>query len=125
MSHRQKSKKTQHNKHKESQPNESEFTYKYEPPKKQLVTMPDFENPNIRNEYITQQDENTYVDTNGKYVVVDQVRYNNLLNKLNELQQEFAALNQDETDEGGYSVNRNYRKMQSSQVLKTVDQLNE
>lgn len=103
-----------------------EFEFKYEGATKRLTTLPTFEDKSIQSEYINDQNESTYTDAEGKFVMVDQVRYKNLLNKLNELQQEFAELNK--TTEDGrsqYTVNNHYRKMQSEKALKKIDELNE
>ena len=102
------------------------FSMKYDGAKKQLTNLPNFENDNVNMNYINTQDENTYTDADGKFVMVDQVRYNNLLNKLNELQREFAELNRDADDgRDTYTVNKHYRKMQTDQVKKAFNDLNE
>lgn len=102
------------------------FSMKYEAAKKQLTNLPNFENDNVNMNYINSQNESTYTDADGKFVMVDQVRYNNLLNKLNELQREFAELNRDADDgRDKYTVNKHYRKMQTNQVKKAFDDLNE
>lgn len=106
--------------------NNNEFEFKYEGAKKQLTTLPLFEDETIQGNFIHEQNESTYSDAQGKFVMVDQVRYKNLLNKLNELQQEFAELNK--TTEDGrseYTVNNHYRKLQSNKALKEIDKLNE
>lgn len=106
--------------------NNNEFEFKYEGAKKQLTTLPVFEDETIQGSFINEQNESTYTDAQGKFVMVDQVRYKNLLNKLNELQQEFAELNK--TTEDGrseYTVNNHYRKLQSNKALKEIDKLND
>lgn len=118
--------KTNHSLDLELEMNNDEFEFKYEGAKKQLTTLPVFEDKTIDGNFINEQNESTYTDAQGKFVMVDQVRYKNLLNKLNELQQEFAELNK--TTEDGrseYTVNNHYRKMQSDKALKAINELND